>query len=46
MSALQRLQRYLEEHQVDYQVHEHAEAYTARSSPRCSTWPGDAWPRW
>jgi Ala-tRNA(Pro) deacylase len=30
MSALQRLQRYLEEQQVDYQVQEHAEAYTAQ----------------
>lgn len=30
MSALQRLQRHLEEHHVDYQLHEHAEAYTAQ----------------
>jgi Ala-tRNA(Pro) deacylase len=30
MSALQRLQRYLQEQHVDYQLHEHAEAYTAQ----------------
>jgi Ala-tRNA(Pro) deacylase len=30
MSALQRLQRYLQEQQVDYRLHKHAEAYTAQ----------------
>jgi Ala-tRNA(Pro) deacylase len=30
MGGLERLQGYLEEHHVDYQVHAHAEAYTAQ----------------
>lgn len=30
MSALQRLQRYLDDHHVDHRVHEHPAAYTAQ----------------
>jgi hypothetical protein len=46
MSGRERLESYLRENGVSFEVGEHLTAYTARGSPHPSTSPDAGSPRW